>query len=107
MRAGPGGGNASVRPGWFTDIYTFDLLDDLIEQDVDATGSTPPSLVTKFQYDGNQNLIQVTKTVGNIVEYDYDERDLRIAVRVGRDAASGQPGAITVTAWNPTATCCR
>ncbi len=38
MQPGPGG---AVRPGWFTNLYSFDLLDDKIEQDLDATGSTP------------------------------------------------------------------
>ena len=87
MQPGPGG---SVRPGWFTNLYTFDLLDNKIEEDIDATGSTPANLVTTFLYDPNQNLIQTTKPQGNIVEYDYDERNLRIAIRVGRDAASGR-----------------
>ena len=43
MQPGPGG---SVRPGWFTNLYTFDLLDNKIEDDIDATGSTPANLVT-------------------------------------------------------------
>ncbi len=98
MQPGPGG---SVRPGWFTNLYAFDLLDDKIEEDIDATGSTPANLVTTFLYDPNQNLIQTTKPEGNLVEFDYDERNLRIATRVGRDAASGEPGAVTVTAYDP------
>ena len=81
IRPGPGG---SVRPGWFTNLFTFDLLDDLIEQDIDATGSTPANLLTTYLYDPNQNRIQVTKPEGNIVEYDYDERNLPIATRVGK-----------------------
>ncbi len=99
MQPGPGG---SVRPGWFTNLYTFDLLDDKIEEDIDATGSTPANLVTTFLYDPNQNLIQTTKPQGNIVEYDYDERNLRIAVRVGRDMSltPPEPGAVTVTAFD-------
>jgi len=66
------------------------------QEDIDAAGSTPASLVTKFQYDPNQNLIQTTKPEGNIVEFDYDERNLRIATRVGRDATTGEPGASLV-----------
>ena len=58
--------------------------------------------MTKFQYDPNQNLIQITKPEGNIVEYDYDERNLRIATRVGRDCSltPPEPGAVTVTAYD-------
>ena len=99
MRPGPGG---SVRPGWFTNLFTFDILDDKTEEDIDATGSTPANLVTTFLYDPNQNLIQITKPQGNIVEFDYDERNLRIAVRVGRDMglATPEPGSLTVTAYD-------
>ena len=61
MLPGPGG---SVRPGWFTNLYTFNLLDNKIEEDIDATGSTPANLVTAFLYDPNQNLIQATKPQG-------------------------------------------
>ena len=99
MQPGPGG---SVRPGWFTNLFTFDLLDDKVEEDIDATGSTPANLVTKSLYDPNQNLIQIIKPEGNIVEHDYDERNLRIATRVGRDMglAAPEPGAVTVTAYD-------
>jgi RHS repeat-associated protein len=95
MRPSPGG---SVRPRWFTNLFTFDLLDNKTQDDIDATGSTPANLITGYLYDPNQNLIQITKPEGNIVEFDYDERDFQIAVRVGRDAASDEPGAVTVTA---------
>ena len=83
MQPGPGG---SVRPGWFTDLYTFDLLDDKTQEDRDATGSNPANLITQFLHDPNQNLIGVIKPEGNIVERDYDERDLLIATRVGNIA---------------------
>ena len=99
VQAGPGG---SVRPGWFTNLFSFDLLDNKTQEDIDATGSTPASLVTAYQYDPNQNLIRITKPQGNTVEYDYDERDLRIAMRVGQDpgALPAEPGAVTVSAFD-------
>ncbi len=97
MRAGPGG---QVRPGWFTNLSSFDLLDNKIEEDLDATGSTPASLVTRYAHDANQNLVRVTKPEGNVVEYDYDERNLRIAERVGRDPDAGQSGALTLLAYD-------
>ena len=95
--AGPGG---SVRSGWFTNLYTFDLLDNKTEDDLDATGSTPSSLVTLYAYDFNQNLIKITQPQGNLIEYDYDERDLRIATRIGYDPSTSNPGAITVMAFD-------
>lgn len=97
MKAGPGG---SVRAGWFTNLSAYDLLDNKTVEDVDATGSDPSSLITRFEYDPNQNLIRLTKPEGNTVEYDYDERNIRIATRVGYDPATSQPGAVTVTAFD-------
>jgi RHS repeat-associated protein len=97
MKAGPGG---SVRPGWFTNLSAFDLLDNRIEEDIDATGSSPSSLVTQYAYDSNQNLIKITKPEENTVEYDYDERDLQIAERIGYDPTLSQPGAVTVRVYD-------
>ena len=97
MQAGPGG---TVHPGWFTNLYVFDLLDQKIEEDIDSTGSTPSSLVTTYTYDPNQNLITVTKPLGNTVEYDYDERDLRIATRVGYDPSNDVDGSVTVSSYD-------
>jgi RHS repeat-associated protein len=96
MQPGRGG---SVRPGWFTNLYYFDLLDNKFEDNIDATGSTPASLITKYLYDPNQNLIQIIKPEGNIVEFDYDERNLRIATRVGM-VPGGEPGSITITPYD-------
>ncbi len=79
-KAGPGG---EIRPGWFTNLYMYDLLDNVIEKDLDATGSSPSSLLTQYAYDANENLVMVTKPEGNTVRFDYDERDLRIAEAVG------------------------
>ncbi len=94
---GPGG---SVRPGWFTNLLDYDLLDNKIEEDVDATGSNPSSLMTKFAYDPNQNLANITRPLGNTIEYDYDERNLKIAQRLGYDPATNQQGAVTVWSFD-------
>jgi RHS repeat-associated protein len=91
-RPGPGG---SVRPGWFSDLFGFDLLDNKIEEDIDATGSSPASLVTTFAYDFNQNLVKIIKPLTNTIEQDYDERNLKIAIRVG-----GPNGSVTVMAYD-------
>ena len=91
--AGSGG---SVRPGWFSNLYSYDLIDNRIEDDIDASGSAPSSLVTTYGFDFNQNSILITKPLGNTIEYDYDERDLRIATRVG-----GPSGSVTINVFDP------
>jgi YD repeat-containing protein len=79
MVPGPGG---AVRPGWFSDLFSYDLLDNKIQQDIDCTGSAvstvedaAASLITGFTFDFNQNLVKTTKPLGNTVEQDYDERN--------------------------------
>ena len=102
-----GGGNGShvpsrtgfggaTREGWFTNLSTYDLLDNVVTEDIDATGSEPERLVTSYEYDANQNVTKITKPEGNTVEYDYDERDLRIAERVGN---SPDTPAVSITAY--------
>jgi RHS repeat-associated protein len=88
MQPGPGG---SVRPGWFTDLFFFDILDNKVKDDVDATGSTPANLITQYLRDPNENVIAVVKPEGNMVEFDHDERDLVIAVRIGGVSAAVAP----------------
>jgi RHS repeat-associated protein len=96
MTAGPGG---AVRPGWFSNLYRYDVLDNKIEEDIDATsGSTSLSLVTIYAYDFNQNLMKVTKPQGNLVEYDYDERDMQIATRLGQSLT--QAGSVMISAFD-------
>jgi RHS repeat-associated protein len=98
LQAGEGG---EIRPGWFTNLYSYDLLDNKTEEDLDATGSQPASLVTRFAYDANENLTQITKPQGNTVEYDYDERNLRIAQRIGYVETDEYPPAVpgAVSVW--------
>ena len=90
---GPAGSRTSI---------TFDLLDDKIEEDIDATGSTPASLVTTFLYDPNQNLIQITKPRGQ-----YRRVRLRRAEPADRRPGGSGQGlcrlnrvAVTVTAYD-------
>jgi YD repeat-containing protein len=96
----PPGPRGTLRPGWFSNLYTFDLLDNKTSRDIDATGSDPASLVTTFEYDPNQNLVTIVKPEGNLVEFDYDERNLRIAQRVGY-VSSTEPGAVTIWIFDP------
>ncbi len=93
MTAGPGG---TLRPGWFTNLYTYNILDWKTQDDIDATGSNPSSLTTTYSFDPNGNTITITKPEGNIVEYDYDERNIRIAQRVGYTAINPSVAAITI-----------
>ncbi|MCE9552379.1 MAG: hypothetical protein K8T91_03255 [Planctomycetes bacterium] len=87
----------SVRTGWFTSLTDYDLLDNRIEEDVDATGSHPDSLVTTYQYDANQNVVQIVRPDGNTVKFNYDERNLQIATRSGD---SPETPADTVTVYD-------
>lgn len=95
--AGDGG---SIRSGWFVRQYEYDLVDKKVSESIEATGSTPATLVTEYEYDGNGNLTKIIKPLENIVEYDYDERDLQIAQRVGYDPGSAQAGIVTVSAYD-------
>jgi hypothetical protein len=58
-----GGGNFATQdgtPAFFKNFYTFDILDDQVKKDLDATGSVPARVVTLLQYDANQNQTQKT-----------------------------------------------
>ena len=65
-----------ANPEFFTHRYTFDILDNLVKQDLDATGSNPPRLITEYRYDANENQTQEIFPEGNIFASFYDERDL-------------------------------
>ncbi len=93
MIAGPGG---TVRPGWFTNLYSYNILDWKTQDDIDATGSNPANLITAYSFDPNGNVIQVTRPEGNIIEYDYDERNIRIAQRIGYTATNPSIAAVTI-----------
>jgi RHS repeat-associated protein len=93
MIPGPGG---TLRLGWFTNLAQYNILDWKTQDDIDATGSNPSNLITTYTYDPNGNLIKITKPMGNTVEYDYDERNLKIAQRVGYDTANPDNAAITI-----------
>ena len=95
------GSGGSIRSGWFTNEYEYDLLDNKTKDEIDATGSTPAVLTTAYEYDANENLVKVTKPDKNLIEYDYDERDLRIAQRVGEVLAgsTSTPATPAVTVW--------
>ncbi len=93
MAAGPGG---TVRPGWFTNLYTYNILDWKIQEDIDSSGSNPADLITTYSFDPNGNTIKITKPEGNIVEYDYDERNIRIAQRIGYTTANPAVAAVSI-----------
>jgi RHS repeat-associated protein len=73
------GGNfatAGGAPAFFVTRYAYDILDQKVTDDDDATGSTPARDITQYRYDGDGNRIQITKPAGNIVRTQYDERNL-------------------------------
>jgi RHS repeat-associated protein len=80
-------------PAAFVNRYEYEILNYRVTEDLDATGSTPDRLVTRYEYDGNRNLMQVTQPEGNQLEILYDERDLMFSTTRG----FGSPDASTVT----------
>ena len=73
------GGNYSSTdgtPAYFMAYYTYDILDKLVLDNEDATGSTPARVKTQYYYDADQNRIQVTLPAGNINRFAYDSRNL-------------------------------
>jgi RHS repeat-associated protein len=75
--------------GFFREVLTYDLLDNLIETKRDAIGSNPAVLTTQYFYDRNENLIQVIQPEGNVVNRQFDERDLLFRAGRGTRGISG------------------
>ena len=91
-----GDGNFNTQagnPAFFVHRYTHDILDNLVQKDEDATGSTPSRLITQYRYDANENRIQEIFPEGNIFVTVYDERDLLFT----RTRGFGSPQASTFT----------
>ena len=80
-------------PAQFVNTYTYDILNNLVSEDIDATGATPSRLVTTYGYDPSENRVRVTYPEGNIVQSVYDERDLVFTMTQG----FGTPLAATTT----------
>jgi RHS repeat-associated protein len=90
------GGNftsADGTPAFFVTRYTYDIFDNMVTDDEDATDSTPPRDVTQYRYDPNRNRTQVTQPAGNVVRMQYDERNLLFTETRGY----GSSGASTMT----------
>jgi RHS repeat-associated protein len=88
------GGNfntADGSPAFFINRYTYDILDRTVQQNLDATGSTPSTVITQYRYDPDGNRVLETYSAGNSVSYQYDERNLPFQTTRG----SGSPGAST------------
>jgi YD repeat-containing protein len=85
-----GSGNFATQPGspgFFIDRYRYDILDRIVAQDLDASGSTPARLVTQYRYDANENRIRESLPAGNAMSSSYDERDLLLAMTRGAGTA--------------------
>lgn len=73
------GGNFKAQagtPSFFVHRSTYDILNNLVQKDEDATGSTPKRLITRYRYDPNENRLRETLPAGNLFSATYDERDL-------------------------------
>ena len=80
-------------PAFFQHRFTFDILDKIVKQDLDATGSSPSRLITAFRYDSDERPILQILPEGNMVASIYDERGLLFSTTRG----SGAPEASTYT----------
>jgi RHS repeat-associated protein len=90
------GGNfatADGTPAFFITRYTYDILDKMVTDDEDATGSSPGRDVTQYRYDPDRNRVQITQPAGNVVRFQYDERNLVFTQTRG----FGSSGASTIT----------
>ena len=66
---------------WLTSTYTHDDMNRVLTHtaEIDSTHD----VVDTFTYDDNGNLTQVTRPAGNVVRFEYDERDLLLKARRG------------------------
>lgn len=100
----PDAGGTQILVGthpWFEDACVYDILDNPVSETKDATrdpdvpaSAEPESLVTEYDYDGNENVVRVHSpraTSGDepdsVVRFLYDERDLLIAETRGGGSA--------------------
>ncbi len=73
------GGNFSTAvgtPGFFVTRYAYDILDKIVTDDEDTTGSTPSRDVTQYRYDPDRNRTLVIQPAANQSGTQYDERNL-------------------------------
>ena len=89
-------------PAFFYHSRRYDILDNLIERTDDATrdpiipaSPQPEELVTRYEYDANQNLVRTRSPLAvagtdphNVVRRDYDALDRLLAVTHGGGAAN-------------------
>ncbi|MEM7364462.1 MAG: RHS repeat-associated core domain-containing protein [Pseudomonadota bacterium] len=82
------GTNGSDLDGSVTTRYEYNIINDSVAKHEEV--STKVTLTTRYGYDANQNLNQVTQPEGNMVFTVFDERDLVYSVErgFGSDVAS-------------------
>jgi len=61
---------------WFEHKFAFSPANMLVEQDLDAYGSSPERLITRHVYDCSQLLVATQEPAGNVHVWHYDERKL-------------------------------
>ena len=67
-------GNTSNTDGFVDFEFTFDILDNVVEQSQEVDVDT--KLVTQFRYDANENQTLIVLPEGNAISAFFDERDL-------------------------------
>ena len=67
-------GNTSNTGGFVDFDFTFDILDNVVEQSEEVDVET--KLITQFRYDANENLTLTVLPEGNATSALFDERDL-------------------------------
>lgn len=70
-------------PVTFVNRYEYEILNYLVTEDLDATGSSPDRLITQYAYDGNRNQTMITQPEGNQIQTLYDARDLVLSTTRG------------------------
>ncbi len=93
-------GAAVTTHEWIETSYTYDLLDHVLSRtdDIGPDPNNPAQMLrrtTSYQYDNNENLIQVTLPQGNVMQYFYDARDL--LMKIIRDPNLNQPNPVVAT----------
>lgn len=76
--------SVSTTPGvgdWVDRTSVYDILDHRVQATVEVDAGT--TLTTDYRYDGNENLVRVSRPEGTVVQADYDERDLLFKVHNG------------------------
>ncbi len=68
-------------------LFSYDVLDNLVA--VEQETAPGAALLTRLSYDANENLVRVTRPVGNADDLAWDERDLPLSSTRGAAGPRG------------------